>query len=364
MFHRNSPADAWQEYEGPRAVQGRLQACAGLPAALERALHSDRPGSGEAWSRSQGRLDRYTRLWPHPRLGDVRDTVAFFYRDAGPAPDSMEMALHGRDWNWRLTARRIAWSATPCADSLFAVPVHVEPAPRSEEDDSLAAVPPFTRVAPGLWSVDLPDIDSRTLVVEFADHLAVIESAVGSANGERIVDAIRRQWPSKPIRDALFSHYHPHYTGGLRALIAAGATVITTPGNEAFVHRVAGYPFGVAPDRLARQPHPVRVETFSDRHELADAGNRMVAFNYGERSQHTDEFVLFWFPRQQLLFETEQGWIGSGGTLRAGRRAKDLSAWIGENGLDARRILQGWPMRDTEASLTLAELDSLVKVKR
>ena len=364
VFHRDSPAVPWQEYQGPRARQGRLQACAGLPEALERALRSTQPDRGEAWSRSKGRLDRYTRLWPHPRLGDVRDSVAFFYRPAGLAPDSMEMALHMRDSNWRLTARQVAWSATPCADSLFAAPVNLAPAARSEEDDSLGAVPPFTRVAPGLWSADLADIDSRTLVVEFADHLAVIETAVGSANGERIVDAIRRQWRSKPIRYALFSHYHPHYTGGLRALIAAGATVITTPGNEAFVRRVAGYPFHASPDRLARHPHPLRVVTFSDRYELADSSNRMVAFNYGERSQHTDEFVLFWFPHQQLLFETEQGWIGSGATMRAGRRAKNLIAWISENGLGARRILQGWPMRDTEASLTLAELDSLVKARK
>src|SRR5436190_5496652 len=149
------------------------------------------------------------------------------------------MPLFSRDASWRLAKHRVSWSAGTVADSLFAMPASVEPAEAAEEQDTLTAPPVLVGIAPGVWSFDMDDIDSRTLIVEFADHLAVIEAAVGSANGERIVDAARRQWPSKPIRYALFSHYHPHYTGGLRALIAEDATVITTPGNEAFVRRVA-----------------------------------------------------------------------------------------------------------------------------
>jgi len=178
------------------------------------------------------------------------------------------------------------------------------------------------------------------------------------------VDAVHRKWPDKPIRYALFSHYHPHYAGGLRALIADGDTVITTPGNEAFVRRVAEYPFRTWPDRLAKRPQPVHVETFSGRTELADTTNRLVAIDYGEHSQHTDEFVLFWFPRQRLMFETEQGWSDGNGKLRAGRRARGLLGWCDEQGLDVQRFVQSWPMRDNPASLTRAELDSLVRLPR
>lgn len=364
VFHRDTPADAWQECRGARALRGRLQASAGIPAALQSAMEIGHPEFGRLWIRSQGRVERFTRLWPHPRLGDVRDTVAFAYAGDELAPDSLTLALYMRDSNWRLTGRRVSWSSAPQPDSLFSIPARPEPMSPNEEDDSLAVMSPLVEVAPGIWSADLDDIDSRTLIVEFTDHLAVIETAVGSANGERIVDAIHRKWPAKPIRVALFSHYHPHYTGGLRALIAEGATVVTTPGNEAFVQRISEYPFTLEPDRLAMNPRDLRMVTFADRHEISDATNQLVAFNYGPRSDHTDEFVLFWFPRQKLLFETEQGWVGSGDQLRAGRRAKNLLAWIAEQKLDVERFVQGWPMRDTAAILTRAELDSLVQVKR
>jgi hypothetical protein len=359
VLHRDAPDKPWCVYTGVRARLGRLQALAGLPAMLEREVRSERDTNVSLRS-AGGRLASYMRLQAHPRLGDVHDSVEYSYQTPGPAPDSMTMTLYMRDSNWRLEQRAKSHTSTPVSDSLLTPPAVLESAPYSEEDETIGPVPPLKAIAPGLWSADLADIDSRTLIVEFADYLAVIEVAVGSANGERIVDAVRRQWPGKPIRYALFSHYHPSYTGGLRALVAEGATVATTPGNEAFVCDVVALPFTVQPDRLARQPRPTKIVTFADRYELTDSTNRLVAINYGERSQHTDEFVLFWFPRQKVLFETEHGWVRSNGTLRAGRRAKGLLAWLDEQGLDVERIVQSFPMRDNEAMLTRKQLDALV----
>ncbi len=358
VVHRDSPEQPWQEYTGARARQARLQASAGLPAPLELITRAE-ANKGGAWQRSGGQLARYTFLRPHPRLGDVRDTVFFGYKRGDRVPDSLALALTSRDSNWRLTSRRAAWSREVLHDSLFALPANIAAAPPSEEDDILGRVPAFAQVADGVWSLELNDIDSRTVVVEFADHLAMIELAVGSANGERIVDAARQKWPGKPIRYAMFSHYHPHYTGGLRAAIAAGATIVTTPGNEAFVRHLATLPFKLAPDRLARFPLPVHVTTFADSIVLGDDRNQLVAYNYGARSMHTDEFVLFWLPRQKLLFETEMGWSKTNGTVRAGRRARGLLTWIAEKHLNVERILQGWPMRDNDAVKMPGELDAL-----
>jgi hypothetical protein len=363
VFHRDAPDQRWRRLGGGRGRQARVLACAGLPVPLQRVAGA--LGDPRVELRVVGgRLERYTRLQAHPRLGDVYDSVAYAYRGADPAPDSMSMALYLRGENWRLAQHRVAWSGQPMADSLFAAPASFDPPPPAEERDTLSAAPVLVEIAPGVWSADMDDIDSRTLIVEFADHLAVIETADGSANGERIADAARRRWPHKPIRYALFSHYHPHYAGGLRALIAEGATVITTPGNEAFVRRIASLPFRTQPDRLERHPLPLRVVTFADRYELSDSTNRLVAINYGERSQHTDEFVVFWLPRQKLLFEAELGWVRVNGTLRASRRAEPLLAWLGEQGLEVDRIVQSWPMRDNEAVVAWSRLDSLIHARR
>jgi len=363
IFHREAPDRPWFEYSGLRARRARLQACAGLPRMLDNERFAG-ANEHENWMRSNGRLKLYTLSQPHPRLGDVCNSVAFGYSGSDPVPTTLVMTNYSRDENWWLTARRLESSSNPLPDSLFEGPTNAAQAPPNQEDESLGPVPPFISISPGIWLADLADIDSRTLIAEFSDYLAVLEIGVSSANGERVVDAIRRQWPAKPVRYVLFSHYHPSYTGGLRALIAEGATVITTPGNADFVGRVARYPFRLQPDRLARHPKPLHLKTFTDRYVLGDAANQVVAFNYGARSQHTDEFVLFWFPRQRLLFETEQGWFCANGELRASGRARGLLSWIAERGLDVDRIVQSYPMRDTPAALTREKLASLADLRR
>ena len=361
VFHRDAPGGAWQLLAGESRRLGRLQAVAGIPSQLGRlARLQERTGGSDFMF--DGPRFTYTERRAHPRLGDVIDSVAYTYKGLEVLPREALVVVHERDSQWRLVEHVVGSPKQAFPESLLVSPASFEPPP--VDADSLVGEPKIVPLAPGLWAAEMEDVDSRSMIVEFADHLAVIEFAVGSANGERLVDAARRQWPSKPIRYALFSHHHPHYVGGVRAMIAEGATVITTPGNEAYVREISAYPFESKPDRLARKPRPVTIRTFADRLELTDSTNQLVAINYGKRSQHTDEFVVFWFPGAKLLFEAELGWVRAGGKLRASKRAAPLLAWLTEQKLDVDRIVQSWPMSGNEASQTRAELETLVKAAK
>jgi hypothetical protein len=364
VYHRDAPNARWQLLRGRKAHEGRLQAYAGFPAEIERGARARKAETRYEDVGKISRVDRFVEPWAHPRLGDVTDSILYTWGDPGDAaPREMRMVLHERDSQWAMTEHLASWSNQAAPESLLQAPATFDPP--SATPDSLVAEPAIVAVAPGIWSADMEDIDSRSLIIEFADHLALIEFAVGSRNGERLVDAARRRWPGKPIRYAFFSHYHPHYAGGLRAMIAEGATVVTTPGNDAFVRKAAALPFTLEPDRLARSPRALSIRWFPDRFELADSTNQLVALNYGERSQHTEEFVVFWFPRAKLLFETELGWVrGEGGKLRAIRRAGPLLAWLDEQKMDVERFVQSWPMRGNAAELSRAELESLVHAGR
>lgn len=137
--------------------------------------------------------------------------------------------------------------------------------------------------------------------------------------------------------------------------------MVTTRGNEAFVRDLVRRPFTLAPDRLARTPRPLQLETFKERFELADGANRLVAVDIGSRSDHTDEFVIFWLPRAGLVFETEQGWLTSNGELRASRRAAGFLKTLDDLKIGADRLVQSWPMRGTERELTRARLEELIR---
>ena len=358
VYHRNAPGAPWFRLSGERARLGRLQALAGLPDQLREDAARQKGGPAPKVELEGGRLKSYLAQHPHPRLGDVWDSVELTYDADDLVPVSLTMKAYERDHSWTLSCHRTEVDAGAVDESLLRAPPHAESEPGPENTG--AGETRLVEFAPGVAAAEREAIDSRSLIVEFADYLVVIEWAAGSANGERIVDAARRRWPKKPIRYAFFSHHHPHYVGGIRAAIAAGAVVVTTPGNEGVVRRAAHATFRLEPDRLAKHPVEPEIRTFRERFELRDSTNQLVALDYGPRSGHTDEFLIFWLPRQKVLFEAELGWVGSGESLRASRRASDLLGYLSDNRLDAQTIVQSWPMRGTEAGLTRAHLEQLV----
>lgn len=383
LFHRAAPESTWRAVRADRREQALAQVTAGMPWEVARQIDLltglaqigvTGGGPGGTWNLIPPRFvgSRVLTLrpldsvvtslmttYPHPRLGDVRDGVLYSYEGPGLVPAEFRQIVHERDQQWAMTERRVSYR-TDAPEEPFGLPSLFWP---PEPADSIASSVKMVALAPGLWSADVEGLDTRSIVVEFADKLAVLEAAIGSENGERIVDAAKRQFPNKPIRYFLFSHHHPHYAGGLRAFVAEGATIVTTPGNEHFVRQMADLSFTLRPDRLARAKRPLSMQTFAKRFELADSTNRLVAVNIGPRSDHTNEFAVFWFPRQRLLFETEQGWVTVDGKTRASRRAERFLKALDDEGIAADRIVQSWPMRGNPAMLTRVELDSLVTLR-
>ena len=358
VYYRRAPGASWLRLSGERARLGRLQALAGLPDQL---LDDAGRAKGKVRPKievDRGRLQSYLIQHAHPRLGDVWDSVELTYDQDDFIPERLTMKIFERDQSWTLAAQRTDVSADAVPDSLLRAPATFEEAPREEVP---SGPPKIVAIAPGVWGLEMADIDSRSLVVEFADYVAVIEWAVGSANGERMVDAVHHRWPRKPIRYAFFSHHHPHYVGGIRAAVADGAVVVTTPGNVGVVRRAAHATFRLEPDRLSRKLVDPEIRTFTERFEIGDSTNQLIAINYGPRSLHTDEFAIFWLPRQKILFEAELGWAGSEGALRAGRRASALLGYLSDQHLDAETIVQSWPMRGIDGTLTRARLEELVR---
>ncbi|MFY0539710.1 hypothetical protein [Nannocystis pusilla] len=128
--------------------------------------------------------------------------------------------------------------------------------PLAGTDPPPAPRPPANVVAlsPALFLVELPLEDSRAAFAVFDDFVVVLDAPLRSAAGEDLLAAVRAHAPDKEIRYAVFGHHHPHYSGGLRPLIHAGATIVTTAGNVPLIEDLARRPHALAPDALAREP--------------------------------------------------------------------------------------------------------------
>jgi glyoxylase-like metal-dependent hydrolase (beta-lactamase superfamily II) len=276
-----------------------------------------------------------SRPYAHPRLGDVTDEVTV-------GPSTLALVRHELDHQWTASLELV--SAEP-ATAL------TPPEPAPPPSPAPAGVQ-MELLADGVWEVRLEASDTRSLVVELERSLVVIEASLTSALGEQLVDTIRAKLPDKPIGYVLFGHYHPHYTGGLRAFIAEGATVLTPPGSAALVHQIAALPFTREPDRLARSPREPRVEVIGPLYTLED---RLQVLDIGSSSDHTDEYLIFYVPHAKLLFQGDLGYFAAEGGYRAPRRARGLLAAVLERGLEVETLVQGWPVLDQPRSVPFAE---------
>jgi glyoxylase-like metal-dependent hydrolase (beta-lactamase superfamily II) len=144
----------------------------------------------------------------------------------------------------------------------------------------------------------------NSLFVAFADHVVLVEAPLGDERVLAVLAKIAETVPGKPVKYVVPTHHHYDHSGGLRAAVAAGATVLTTPGNKAFVEQMARGTRTIRPDALSRAPRPAVVETFTGKKVLTDGTRTLELIDIGP-NPHVKEAVIAYLPRQRMAFQAD-----------------------------------------------------------
>jgi glyoxylase-like metal-dependent hydrolase (beta-lactamase superfamily II) len=91
----------------------------------------------------------------------------------------------------------------------------------------------------------------NSLVVEQANGIVVIESPLYPERGEAVLDWIASSYPGLPITHVVVTHHHSDHMGGVRAMIAAGATVVVSEQTVDLLTTVWSVPSTIVPDMLS-----------------------------------------------------------------------------------------------------------------
>jgi glyoxylase-like metal-dependent hydrolase (beta-lactamase superfamily II) len=202
----------------------------------------------------------------------------------------------------------------------------------------------------------------RTYVVEFADHLVAIDAPLSSALGERILATIREHFPTKPIRYVLFGHFHPHYTGGLRAFMTAGARVVAPAGCARFAAEIAKRSFILEPDAWARAGREAEIDTFEGSRVFEDSTRRLEAIDIGKSSRHTEEYVVFLLTRTHTLVQDDIGWYAAkDGKATFGAGSRGLYDALAARKLEVATMWQSWPVDHPRPSISWSDFERGVK---
>jgi glyoxylase-like metal-dependent hydrolase (beta-lactamase superfamily II) len=196
-----------------------------------------------------------------------------------------------------------------------------------------------------LHIIELKHTDDKVLAVEFKDFILLAEAPLNSANGDLIIRETRKLALMKPIKYFVFGHHHPHYLGGVRALVHDGATVLTTAPDADYVKYLIDAPHTLEPDSLQLDPKPLHLEVFADSTTVTDGEFVMKIYHIGEKSHHTKDYLVYYFPSEKILFEDDLVWIKTNAPItKAGELMRGLYGAIKDLRLDVTTIIQSWPV--------------------
>jgi glyoxylase-like metal-dependent hydrolase (beta-lactamase superfamily II) len=180
----------------------------------------------------------------------------------------------------------------PNAAVSLPVPDNVASAP-APPDTPMATI---DKISDGLWSLN--SAGTRSLAVEFADHIVMLEGPTSDARSKVVNDLVRTTIPNKPIRFVVNTHAHYDHAGGLRQYVAEGITVITHESNKAFYEQVWTRPRTLG-DTAPTSNTPT-IEPVSDKRVLSDRTRTLELYHLPGHGHHTGQLIAY-LPKERIL---------------------------------------------------------------
>jgi len=287
----------------------------------------------------------------HSVLGDVAyETIFEDYGETGGLGGFQARLTLPRQYTtnldrYTIAEYRVTSDNNAQLDDLSAPPV--EPAIASTAVEA-------EEVADGVWY--LTGGSHHSVLVEFDEFLALVEAPQSEARTLAVIEHARQLQPEKPLQYVVNTHHHFDHSGGIRAAVSEGLTVITHQVNRAFFEDIVARQHTLMPDALANNPQPLTIETVSgdEVYELTNGRRTLqVARITGDR--HSEGIVMAYLPRERILIEAD----AFSPTSNAAPFAAALLENIGERELRVESIV---PLHGDVS--TMEDLESAVRRER
>jgi glyoxylase-like metal-dependent hydrolase (beta-lactamase superfamily II) len=176
-------------------------------------------------------------------------------------------------------------------DGFRAVPANVAPRPVSVDT-----------LGNGVYLVsNLGGGGYNVMAVEFADHVVAIEAPLSTPVSEQAIAQIKKAIPNKPITYVAVTHHHGDHSGGLRAFVAEGASVVTTRGNVGFMKSLVASK-GLR-DRLSNGSAAFKTVLVENRKRVFSDGTQTLELHDIGPNPHAREMLVAYLPKQKILFQ-------------------------------------------------------------
>jgi glyoxylase-like metal-dependent hydrolase (beta-lactamase superfamily II) len=255
--------------------------------------------------------ERVVTWFPDPVMGDIQIELRYTdWKDVGNGV-KFPFHIHAHQGDHPLNTGGRNWFDVRVTDAKANVPDAAVPVPDAVRN---AAAPQprvaSQKLADGVWLVGGGSHNS--VAVEFKDFVTVIEGPLNDARSNAVIAEVHKIIPNKPIRYLVNTHHHWDHTGGIRAFVAEGATVVTDDHNKDFFREIvlAPQPRSLSPDRLSQFPFGTTgpgtnaLQTFTDRYTIAD-GQQVVELFHIEGLDHSNDMLVAYLPQSKILVNAD-----------------------------------------------------------
>ena len=240
---------------------------------------------------ADGLVAQVDSVFADPVLGDTKAVTTYSgYRDYGGVkfPTRVRQTMGGHP-----VLDLAVTEVQPNAAAAFDVPE----AARNQAERVVVE-----RLGAGVWL--LAGGSHNSVAIEMADHLVLVEAPLNDARTLAVIEQAKTLAPGKPIRYVVNSHGHFDHSGGVRAAVADGATVVTGAANVPYFERAFATANAVRPDRMAQAGKAAKFVAVGDKLAMADA-MRAVELHAITGSPHAEGFLMVYLPQERILIEAD-----------------------------------------------------------
>ena len=240
---------------------------------------------------------RVTSMMYNTNLGDVATETRFTeYQDVQGA--KLPTALTTLTDQYTTGTLRITRQAVDADLGDMAAPAAASTAAASAPQPNVVV----EDVAPGIWL--LAGQSHHSALIEFADHLTLIEAPQSEARTLAVIAKARELRPSKPLTKVVNTHHHFDHSAGIRAAVSEGLTIVTHQANAPYFLETVKRSHSLQPDALAKNSKPAKVETVGDGVAYKDAVRTMTLYHV-EGSGHGDAILMAYLPLERVVIEVD-----------------------------------------------------------
>ncbi|MEE2637396.1 MAG: MBL fold metallo-hydrolase [Acidobacteriota bacterium] len=237
----------------------------------------------------------------HPVLGDVAyETVFEDYGETGGLGGFQARLTLPRQYTTNLDEHTIA-EYRVTSDNNAQLGNLSAPSP---EPAMVSTSVEAEEITDGVWF--LTGGSHHSVLVEFDEFLALVEAPQNEARTLAVIEHARQLQPEKPLQYVVNTHHHFDHSGGIRAAVSEGLTVITHQINRTFFEDLVARQHTLMPDALATNPQPLTIETVTadEVYELT-SGSRTLQVARISGDRHGDGIVMAYLPRERILIEAD-----------------------------------------------------------